>query len=751
MTRLNALLLALLLAAPVPLRAGGLGIALVQDGNNAIAAGKKSGNVLEVIGGAIEKFFGNLFGGGGGHNDPKPKSEPKDTKPDNGTPPPPPPPPPDNANNGSGSGSSPAAAAAAAASAAPAGGATKPKEDSASGAPEDSTSLVKKEDKKKPEPGAPTEQITFTGSSSDGGLIGVHSAFGRQAFETPQASAEAAATAAKDPQTVAGETAAPGAKAAAPKGGLLDKAVGAIPGVDSGKGELSREASALIANAKNKIALGDFRGAVDDLTRAIAMDPTNAAAWTKRAEAYNRLKQYDLALSDALQAVKLDPNSSAAWEQVAFAEYKTGHLKEALEAADKAIALNPNNATAYWIRSLIKAKMGDMAGALRDLETAANLSPKFRDAYEQARNSGKVVDPDEESSLGDGALRMGLGLPLWAWALIALFVLAAATVAGIAAMSAPKARERQPAAGGLARAIIADPAAEGRLAGKYEMRTLIGRGGMGNVYEAVDHSLGRSVAVKKMSEKLSDMAPQAKQMLVQEAKTVAQLHHPAIVDIYEILEDSGDLYLVFELVKGKTAQHLLAESGKLSLDKTVEILRPVCQALEFAHGRQMIHRDLKPANIMITEQGHVKLMDFGIARSLSDTAKSGAAPALAPAADALARQTPAFAQTQTVVGTPQYMAPEIEQGLVSRQGDVYALGVCVYEMTTGRLPFSSAAQRNSMDFTKASVMNPALPPALDDLISAALQPDPTQRLASAREFLVALERISKGAPAANPA
>jgi len=464
------------------------------------------------------------------------------------------------------------------------------------------------------------------------------------------------------------------------------------------------------------------------------MDPTNAAAWTKRAEAYNRLKRYDLARLDALQAVKLEPNSSVAYEQLAFADYKLGRLKDALAEADRAIQLNPNNATAYWIRAMIKARLGDMAGALRDLETAANLSPKFRDAWDRARESGKIVDPDEESSLGEEAVRVGLGLPLWLWTLLALLVLAGGTAAGVLALRAPKAAPIAP----LARQVVSSPGALlGRLGGKYEIKHLIGRGGMG------DHSVGRPVAIKKMSARLADMAPQAREMLLREAKTVAQLHHPGDVDIYEILEDDGDLYLVFELLKGKTALHLLAEAGgRLPLERVVELLRPVCQALEFAHGRGILHRDLKPGNIMLTEQGHVKLMDFGIARSLADKS----APDPVPAFDASVQPAvPAFARTQTVAGTPQYMAPELEQGLVSPQGDVYALGVCLYELLTGRVPFANTAQKLALQLAPVSSLNPAVPPGIDEVLLAALQPDPAKRLRSARDFLGALEQAAKGA------
>lgn len=750
MTRFSALLLfaGLFLAAPVPAHAN-WATNLIHDGQNAVSQGKKDGNPLEVIGGAIEQGLGALFGGGhhgnsdSSHNNGHGQDDQNhggQSSADGGS-----------QQGGGGDGGGPLGHTVNGTTiinhdpAPTSGTPNTPTDQNQNGSnSDDSTSLVK-HDSKTPNGqagGAPQgPQITYNGGSSIGGLVAVHSAMGHMVTgdaSAPQAEAAAPQVTAPDASgaaTQSGEASA----AAQKKDTLLDKVVAPIAGVGD---QLGRQIANLIANAKAKIALGDFKGAIADLSKAIALDPTNPRAWIGRAEAYNRLKQYDLARADALQALKLDPNSSAAYEQLAFADYKLGHLKDALAEINHALQLNPNDATAYWIRALIEAKMGDMAAALRDLETAANLNPKFRDAWEKARESGRVVDPDDESSLGDEALRVGLGLPIWAWMLIALFVLVGATIAGVLALRAPKAAP-VPA---LARAIVQDPDKQGRLAGKYELKNLIGKGGMGNVYEAIDHSLGRSVAIKKMSERLADMAPQARQMLVQEAKTVAQLHHPAVVDIYEILEDEGDLYLVFELVKGKTALHLLAESnGKLGLPRTLEILRPVCDALEFAHGRGMIHRDLKPANVMITEAGHVKLMDFGIARSLTDTSPAPAAPG----ADAsIQKDVPAFAQTRTVVGTPQYMAPEIEQGIVSRQGDVYALGVCLYEMTTGRLPFTDRPQKLGLQMLVPSQLNPALPKELDDLVVAALQPDPNARLGSAKEFLARLEKAAAAAAAA---
>src|SRR6185436_2838825 len=133
----------------------------------------------------------------------------------------------------------------------------------------------------------------------------------------------------------------------------------------------------------------------------------------------------------------------------------------------------------------------------------------------------------------------------------------------------------------------------------------LGRGGMGVVYEAVDHSLGRTVAIKRMSETIGSQSEKWRQSYIQEARIVASLRHPSIVDIYDIVEQNRNLYLIFEFVRGRTIHQLLSE-GRLSLERAIHILQPVCEALEFAHSRDLVHRDLKPMNIMLTEDGRAK-------------------------------------------------------------------------------------------------------------------------------------------------
>ena len=184
---------------------------------------------------------------------------------------------------------------------------------------------------------------------------------------------------------------------------------------------------------------------------------------------------------------------------------------------------------------------------------------------------------------------------------------------------------------------------------------------------------------------------------------------------------------MFEHVDGKTIHELVYGKGRLTLAETLPLLRGIAAALDAAHARGVIHRDLKPSNVMVDKEGRAKVMDFGIARA---------------AKDALNKAT----MTNTVVGTPPYMAPEQEQGVVRRESDVYSLGVCLYEMLTGRLPFSTELQKISLDFIAPSASLPELPPALDALLKDALQPDPANRLKSPREFLARLEAAA-AAPA----
>jgi serine/threonine-protein kinase len=219
--------------------------------------------------------------------------------------------------------------------------------------------------------------------------------------------------------------------------------------------------------------------------------------------------------------------------------------------------------------------------------------------------------------------------------------------------------------------------------------------------------------------------PQERARFVIEAKTVAALHHPSIVDIYSIAEDGQDVYLIFEFVDGKTVHDLVQTAGRLSLKDAARVTRAAADALGYAHSRGVIHRDMKPSNMMIDATGQVKVMDFGIARM---------------AKDAMTR----YSMTNTVVGTPPYMAPEQEQGQVRKESDVYALAVCAYEMLTGKLPFIGIGAGMLMNKINMSYVSPShaiagLPAALDAVFTKAFQAAPENRYRTPAEFADALE------------
>jgi len=266
------------------------------------------------------------------------------------------------------------------------------------------------------------------------------------------------------------------------------------------------------------------------------------------------------------------------------------------------------------------------------------------------------------------------------------------------------------------------------LGGKYEVRQLIASGGMGEVYEGFDRSLERRVAVKRLLPGLL-VDPLMREQFLREAKTAAHLSHPYIVSIYESLESSGDLFLVFEFVAGETLHRLLSRRARLTVKECQSLFYYVCHAMDYAHRKHVLHRDLKPANIMIDEHGIARIMDFGIALELTGTLSA------------------TFVDRQGASGTLRYMPPEQHFGKTSRASDIYSLGVCLYEMATGYLPFNAPtvseliAQKHKGEFAAPRSYVPGLPPEFDALVRRALAPDPQARMQSALEFYELLIKI----------
>jgi serine/threonine-protein kinase len=266
-----------------------------------------------------------------------------------------------------------------------------------------------------------------------------------------------------------------------------------------------------------------------------------------------------------------------------------------------------------------------------------------------------------------------------------------------------------------------------RLVGnRYELRELIGYGGMAEVHRGKDVRLGREVAIKVLR---ADLARDQTFLtrFRREAQAAAGLNHPAIVAVYDTGEDGGGIdgalpYIVMEYVEGRTLRDVLKSEGRLPVRRAMEVVAEICGALDFSHRNGIVHRDIKPANVMITDTGAVKVMDFGIARALSDNAATVTA-------------------TAAVIGTAQYLSPEQARGeSVDARSDVYSTGCLLYELVTGQPPFAgdspvAVAYQHVRETAPApSTINPEVPPALDSIVMKALAKNPLNRYQSAGDM-----------------
>jgi eukaryotic-like serine/threonine-protein kinase len=277
------------------------------------------------------------------------------------------------------------------------------------------------------------------------------------------------------------------------------------------------------------------------------------------------------------------------------------------------------------------------------------------------------------------------------------------------------------------------------LGDRYELGDVIGRGGMAEVRQGRDRRLGRVIAVKMLRvDHSADATFQAR--FRREAQSAASLNHRNIVAVYDTGEDVFDghriPYIVMEYVEGRTLRELLREQARFTPERSIEIIASVLDALEYSHKAGIVHRDIKPGNVMITGAGEVKVMDFGIARSLADSGVT-------------------LTQTAAVVGTAQYISPEQARGeQADARSDLYATGCVLYEMLTGRPPFvgeslvSVAVSHVREMPTPPSALDPSIPRDVDAIVMKSLAKDRLERYQSAFEMRADLERAAAGLPVA---
>ncbi|MDA8365741.1 MAG: Stk1 family PASTA domain-containing Ser/Thr kinase, partial [Actinomycetota bacterium] len=265
---------------------------------------------------------------------------------------------------------------------------------------------------------------------------------------------------------------------------------------------------------------------------------------------------------------------------------------------------------------------------------------------------------------------------------------------------------------------------------RYELNHLIARGGMAEVYRAHDRLLDRPVALKVLFPELS-VDRSFVERFRREAQAAANLSHSNIVPVFDWGEDGGTYFIVMEFVDGRPLSAILKTAGPLSAERTADIGAHVAAALGYAHRHGVIHRDVKPGNVLITDDGQVKVTDFGIARAVN-TEES-------------------LTQTGAVMGTATYFSPEQAEGMgVDARSDIYSLGVVLFEMVTGRPPFLgdtpvAVASKHVRDHPPAPrEINPAVPPTFEAVILKAMAKDPAFRYQTAEDLRADLLRFNEG-------
>jgi serine/threonine-protein kinase len=263
----------------------------------------------------------------------------------------------------------------------------------------------------------------------------------------------------------------------------------------------------------------------------------------------------------------------------------------------------------------------------------------------------------------------------------------------------------------------------GQIIGTYKIESKLGDGGMGTVYKGVDTMLDREVAIKALKPELASQTAVVERFRT-EAITLAKLNHPNIATLYSLFRQDEELYMVLEFVRGETLDHILERRGALPAEEAIPVFCQVLDGIDHAHEFGIVHRDIKPANMMLTEKGTLKVLDFGIARLLGRTRLTKAG---------------------NIIGTLEYMAPEQVRGLeTDGRSDLYAMGMMLYEILTGEVPFDSD---NEFELMKSQIettppsprsVNPNIPEAVSAAIMKAIEKDPIKRFQTGREFREAL-------------
>ena len=472
---------------------------------------------------------------------------------------------------------------------------------------------------------------------------------------------------------------------------------------------------ALIDDAKRKVQLKDFKSALDILNRAVRRDTDNIEARLERAKVSNLLKDYPGAVADAGKILSLEPQNVRALLERSLAQFQSGDIKEAVADAEAVLQIDPKNALAYFYRAQAEEKLGLLGKAKEDFQKAASLDPALIVPAASLADSPLPPKPEPPPT---SPLR---------WMFRGSYVFAALALIYLGLRGAKTVTSR------IVKRVATEPGIQAQssatlppgfvLGNNFKIIKELGRGGMGVVYAAEDRTLQRTVAIKQLYRNTHTFQEDLDQFL-SEARTVAKLKHPNMVEIHSVVEHD-DLYLVFDYIDGQSLEALLRARKAIPVEEAVKILRDIALAIDYAHSKKIFHRDLKPSNVMIAKDGKALVMDFGIAHQ----AKSGGK------------------MTQTgIAGTPPYMAPEQATGSVCKESDIYSLAVMAYELLIGELPFPGPdflSQKLRFSQALVSQKKAGLSAAWDVFFTKALQPDPLKRFHGGEEFVKAFEDAAK--------
>lgn len=425
-----------------------------------------------------------------------------------------------------------------------------------------------------------------------------------------------------------------------------------------------------------------------------------------------REKQYTAVINRINQLTAQNFRDNRFYLLLAIAYDGLGRYDDVIYTAGQAIAVAPQDFRPYLLRAQAYLRKNQYDRCQIDLDTALKFNPASRlgQRLQEELNARTFLSPpekEEKPAVSRSGIKSTWLILYFAAVLVAIFLFIYWRYEDV--FRRPK---------------NAFSRRESEVKEQYDFIRQIGEGGMGKVYEAYDKALKRKVAIKRVKPELVRSSYVREQFLA-EARMVALLRHPCIVEIYTVIESENSLYLVFEYVDGQTLETRLDIDGRLPFSKVKQIFEYVCRGLQYAHSQDIIHCDLKPGNIMIYGDDKAKVMDFGVAKRAMDH-ETGA---------------------RTVAGTPAYMAPEQQKGFMRKQSDVYSLALCLYEALVGQVPWAvKGFDIARKKIVPASQLAPYVPPAVDKLLEDALKEDPKERIQSIDEFwsrLAAIEPMSE--------